>query len=208
MQQLTDRQRQVLEFLKDFSQRKGHPPTVREIMFHFRLKSTKGVKTHLDVLDKKGYIKKTRKARDIEIIGLRKSFSIPLVGKVAAGSPILAEENIEGSIAVDQGLIREDNAFFLRVKGDSMTGDGILDGDYVLVLPQKNAENGDTVVALFGNEATVKKFYRIENAIKLEASNPAYEPIIVQDEDKDFSLIGKVTAIMRFLDKGSFLQKK
>jgi repressor LexA len=190
--------------MSDYLTDHGYPPTQREIMKRFKIKSTKGVDRHLEALEKKGYITRTHKgARAIEIHGLSQSRGIPVVGKVAAGQPILAVENLEGTLALDQKVARWKDAFFLKVKGDSMTGAGIFHGDYVLVKPQPAAENGDTVVAMIestsGGEATVKRFVKKRDRILLEAANPAYPSIDVSEKSGEFKIIGKVIAVFRSL---------
>ncbi len=197
---LTARQRQMFDFVKRFHEEKSHPPTIREIQHHFRLKSTKGVKVHLDILMRKGYITKSNKARDIDIVGWPRMKVVPMIGKVAAGKPLLAEENIEGNFALDRNLARWDDAFLLKVKGQSMLLAGIFDGDYVLVRPQKTAEEKEIVVARINDEATVKRFSREAGLVKLLAENPEFETIVVKEDQPNFELVGKVMAVLRIFD--------
>jgi len=197
---LTDRQAQVLQFITGYLSDHGYPPTQREIMRRFKIKSTKGVDRHLEALEKKGYLTRTRRgARALEVHGLSQSRGIPVVGKVAAGQPILAEENLEGTLALDRKVARWKDAFFLKVKGDSMIEAGIFDGDYVLVKPQSGAEGGDTVVAMINGEATVKRLVKKKDGIRLEAANPAYSPIEITEKSGESKIIGKVMAVFRSL---------
>jgi len=197
---LTLRQRQMLDFVKRFHEEKSHPPTIREIQHHFRLKSTKGVKVHLDILAHKGYLRKSNKARDIDIIGWPRMKVVPMISKVAAGKPMLAEENIEGNFALDSNVARWEDAFLLKVKGQSMLLAGIFDGDYVLVRPQKTAEEKEIVVARINDEATVKRFSREAGLVKLMPENPEFEPIVVKEDQANFELVGKVMAVLRIFD--------
>lgn len=200
MQGLTERQKQVQRAIYELYQATGHPPTVREIGKRLGLKSSCTVQRHLDALEKKGFIRRSRtKARSIEIVKSEdprmvrtKSVSVPLVGTVAAGQPLLAEENIEDLYALPSELVGDDS-FMLRVKGDSMIGDGLFDGDLVVVRRQDTADNGDIVVALLNDEATIKRFYREPGRIRLQPSNPSMEPIYVND----VAIIGKVTMGLR-----------
>jgi len=201
MQGLTDRQKQVQRTIYELYQQKGHPPTVREIGKKLGLKSSCTVQRHLDALEKKGYIKRSpTKARSIEIVKSEdprmvrtRSVSVPLVGTVAAGQPLLAAENIEDLYALPSDLVGDDDAFMLRVKGDSMIGDGLYDGDLVVVRRQESAENGDVIVALLGDEATIKRFFRESGRVRLQPSNPSMQPIYASD----VAIIGKVTMGIR-----------
>lgn len=203
MKMMTDKQQRVFDFIRQQVNRIGFPPSVREIAQMFNV-STRAAYDHLRAIEKKGYIRRDpMKPRAIEIMGHRgRSLAnseevafIPLVGRVAAGQPILAEENIESHLAFPASLVQSGTVFALKVKGDSMIGDGIMDGDYVLVREQPIAEPGETVVALLGEEATVKRFYRDKNRIRLEPANPAMGPII----SDDVSIIGKVVGVFRRL---------
>lgn len=211
---LTDRQEDILIFIQQFTQENGYPPTLREIGKHFQISSTFGVKRHLEALVKKGHINiESNASRGISMI--RKSqddlqerylddervfLKIPVIGRVAAGLPITAIENLEGSLVVDPAFLkRAQDAFALRVKGDSMINIGIIDGDLVIVSPNEQARNGDIVVAMLNDEATVKRFEFIDKKIKLIAENNAYLPIEIKRED-DFKLIGKVKGVVRWLN--------
>lgn len=200
---LTDRQRQVLEFIKAETKRKGYPPTVRDIGAAVGLSSSSTVHAHLAALEAKGLIRRDpSKPRALEVLGhdreervheLSGVVELPVVGAVAAGSPILAEENVESTIQLPTDVVREDSTFVLRVQGESMIGAGIMDGDFVVVRQQKTADNGDIVVALLGDEATVKRFYREADAIRLQPENASMEAIRVRDVD----VLGKVVAVFR-----------
>jgi len=211
---LTDRQEDILTFIKQFTLETGYPPTLREIGKHFQISSTFGVKRHLEALVKKGFINiESNASRGISLIkknsddfidrSLRDDdafIKIPVIGRVAAGIPINAVENLEGSLVVDPSFLKKaEDAFALRVKGDSMINAGINDRDLVIVSPREQAKNGDIVVAMLNDEATVKKFEFINNKIRLIAENNAYLPIEVKSED-DFKLIGKVKGIVRWLN--------
>ncbi|MFQ6066983.1 MAG: transcriptional repressor LexA [bacterium] len=193
---LTLRQRKVLEFLKQYISERGYPPTLREIAQNLGIKWTKGIEKHLQALEKKGYIKRFPGARSIEILGFSRGRSIPVVGTIAGGRPILAEENIEGILTLDEDLAAGEEAFFLKVEGESMNQAGILDGDYVLVRPQPTAEKGEIVVALIGDEATVKYFFPQKNKIVLKPANPDFDPLVL-NEDDEFKILGKVTVVLR-----------
>ena len=177
-EKLTTKQQRIYEFLTDFSRRNGYAPSVREICEGLELNSTSTVFGHLETLEKKGYIRRgTGKNRAIEIISdkdLRSDIvHIPLIGRVAAGVPILAEQNIEGYFSVNSdALPHSDPLFMLKVKGDSMINIGIHNGDQVIVASTPTAENGDVVVAMIDNEATVKTFYKEKDHIRLQPEKP------------------------------------
>ncbi len=211
---LTDRQEEILLFIKQFTLESGYPPTLREIGKHFQISSTFGVKRHLEALVKKGFINiESNASRGISFIRknsedfIERSIrdddtfvKIPIIGRVAAGLPINAVENLEGSLVVDPSFLKKaEDAFALRVKGDSMINAGINDKDLVIVSPKEQAKNGDIVVAMLNDEATVKKFEFINNKIRLIAENNSYLPIEVKKED-DFKLIGKVKGVVRWLN--------
>lgn len=205
--ELTSRQKEILDFIQEYSKQKGFPPTFREIGKQFNIASTFGVKRHIDALVKKGYISNESKtSRTLSILAdlLNKPkqphdnmIVLPVVGRVAAGQPILAEENIEGNFLVDTSLLHNRNdCFGLKVRGDSMVNAGILEGDLVIVSPNQNASNGDIVVALLHDEATMKRFIARNNKIYLMPENENYQPIEV-NEREDFSIIGKVIGVFR-----------
>jgi len=199
---LTQRQRQILDFILSEVNRKGYPPSVREIGQAVGLTSSSTVHSHLTALERKGFIKRDpTKPRALEVIDFRlnnkgispeKVKNVPLVGRVAAGAPILAQDNIEDNFALPVELAGE-NSFMLRVKGDSMIEAGILDGDYLVVRQQSAADNGDIIVALLGEESTVKRFFRKGDRILLKPENKAMEPIITSD----VTILGKVIGLMR-----------
>jgi len=197
---LTDRQRQILNYISDQIKNIGSPPTIREIGSQFSINSTNGVRSILDALITKGYIRKRPGlSRGLELIEDQISAyrTIPLVGSVPAGYPLLAEENSEGFFAVDESFLPTGDIFMLKVTGESMIEEGICDGDYVLVRKQKTAATGEIVVAVIGGEATVKKYRPAGDVIYLEPANPAFAPIEVSSESGEFYLAGKVIGLMR-----------
>ena len=205
---LTERQRNILQFLKRYVSRRGYPPTLREIAQNFRIKWTQGIEKHLRALEKKGYIKRSSGARSIEIMGFSQGRSIPVVGTIAGGKPILAEENIEKTFALSQDLLSGKDNYFLKVQGDSMSKAGILDGDYVLVRPQSMAEKGEIVAASIGDEATVKYFFPEKNRVVLKPANSDFKPLVLNEGSDDFRILGKVTLVLRILkEKPSFYKK-
>lgn len=193
-QKLTSKQRQVLKFIYDSIKFEKLPPTVREIANHFNFSSTGTVRDYLKALVSKGYIRvKANKSRAIEIIR-EALFSFPILGKVQAGLPSLAVEEIEGYLNLDSLVFSDDSTFALRVKGDSMIEAGIMPDDLVLVRKQEMAQTGETVVALVEDEATVKNLRRKGNDYYLEPANANYDPILV---DEKVSIIGKVISVVR-----------
>jgi repressor LexA len=196
---LTPRQEQVLEFIRESVRVNGYPPTVREICAGLDLSSPSTVHAHLANLERRGLIKRDpTKPRALDVSReLRPPRPLPLVGRVAAGQPILAEENIEEHVDVPGFLRRDDDDFVLRVKGDSMVEAGIFDGDFIVVHAQNQAENGEIVVALVGDEATTKRFYRDGNSIRLQPESELHEPIIVSADE--VQLVGKVVGVLRQL---------
>ncbi len=200
---LTKRQKKVLESISDFIAVNTYPPTIRELAEILNFSSPKGVSDHLDCLKRKGYIERRPSARAIKLTGKALSLlgtgHLPLVGRIAAGKPILAGENIGGYVSFSSGLLGGRTAdFALRVRGDSMTGSHILDGDIIAVRSQSTADNGDIVVALIGDEAVVKKFYKTEKGIELRSSNPRYKPI---KAGRDLVIQGKVLAVARSISR-------
>jgi|WetSurMetagenome_2_1015567.scaffolds.fasta_scaffold239836_1 repressor LexA len=203
MQGLTQRQRQVLEQVHQAIKESGRPPTVREIMERLKLSSTCTVQRHLEALERKGFIRRSRlKARTVEILKAddprlvpRAIVSVPLIGSAAAGQPILAVENIEEVLPLPAELVPEEPVFSLRVKGDSMTGKGLFDGDIAVIKQQSFAEEGDIVVALIEDEATIKTFRRREGQIMLESANPAYPPMLFPEER--VTILGRVILGLR-----------
>ena len=204
METLTGRQEKILGFISGFLEKRRIPPTVREIQEHFRFESTNAVTEHLASLERKGYLKRRAGiSRGIELASKSASFhpgiaAVPLVGEIAAGTPILAEENIEGFLHLDKTLIRGDGHFLLKVRGDSMKGAGIFDKDFVLVKKESRAETGHIVAAYLNGEATVKHFWSRRGAVELRAANPAYSPIrITKEKHPDFQILGRVRAVLR-----------
>jgi len=201
--ELTATQEKVFEFLKDFLREKGFPPTLREIASHFGLRGPKAPQKTLNILERKGYIRKVPGgSRAIEILSypqfsLTQILPIPVIGKVRAGEPILAIENIEGYINLDRSLVPSKDVFLLRVEGDSMIDAHIQDGDFALVKPQPNAENGEIVVALIEDEATIKRIFKKRDLIRLEPANPKMEPLVVRRGEKKVTIVGKVVGIFR-----------
>jgi repressor LexA len=206
--ELTPRQKEILDFIREMIENKGFPPTIREIGEKFKIASTNGVRAVLSALSKKGYIRrKPLVSRGIELAQKAKVLfdfgrlgdyvAVPLLGRIAAGLPTLAVENIEGSIAVDRSFLPGGDVFSLKVEGESMRDSGIFDGDYVLARAQSIAETGDIVVAVIGEEATVKKYVPQKNRVKLEPANPAFKPIVVNRESADFRIAGKVIGLLR-----------
>ncbi len=200
---LTDRQRQILDFIKAEIRRRGFPPTVRDIGTAVGLSSSSTVHSHLAALEAKGLIRRDpSKPRALEVLGdereerimeIRGVRELPVLGSVAAGSPMLAAENIEQTIPLPTEFVREDSTFVLRVKGESMIEAGIMDGDFVVVRQQPTADNGDIVVALLEDEATVKRFFREPDRIRLQPENRTMAPIYA----REVTVLGKVVAVFR-----------
>ena len=200
-EKLSKKQQEILDYIKEEIMKRGFPPAVREICAAVNLKSTSSVHSHLETLEKKGYIRRDpTKPRAIEILEdsfqmvRREMVNVPVVGQVAAGTPILAQQNIENYFPVPVEYMPEGDAFMLQIKGESMTGIGIMNGDRVLVRSQPSAENGDIVVALIDDSATVKTYYKEDGHIRLQPENDTMDPIIV----KDVKILGKVFGVMRF----------
>lgn len=195
---LNERAREILAFMDRFRESRGFPPTIREIGSEFGIRSTNGVRYYLNLLEQAGHIERTRKVSRAIVLSKpsRRSGGIPIVGRVAAGQPILAEENFEGSLAPDDVFGAHQDLFALKVRGDSMIEAGILDGDYVVVRPKDRASNGEMVVALIGDEATVKYYRPAGDRAELVPANPNYQPIEVGPED-DFRIAGVVTGVLR-----------
>ena len=199
MEGLTARQQQVLEVIRESVRANGYPPTVREICAALKLSSPSTVHAHLANLERLGLIKRNpTKPRALDVVqDLRPRRPLPLVGRVAAGQPILAEENIEELIDVPVFLRRDDDDFVLRVQGDSMADAGIFNGDFIVVHSQDQAQNGEIVVALVGDEATTKRFYHEGRTVRLQPENELYEPIIVNADEVE--LVGRVVGVLRQL---------
>ena len=212
---LTERQRQVLQFISECLRERGYPPTLREIGRHMGIKSTNGVNDHLKALERKGYLKreglKSRALRPVDVPGAPSANTAPgadeveiaIVGRVAAGAPILAEENVTDRVRIDRLLLGPydgKQVFGLVVQGDSMIEDGIFDGDYIFVRKQPTASPGDIVVVMIDGEATCKRYYPEGDRIRLQPANSAMEPIYVRREEfRDVGILGKVVGVYRRL---------
>ena len=204
---LTERQGEILKFIILNKEKFGYPPSIPEIQRKFSFKSPNAVQDHLEALERKGYISRhAHKARGIEILvhtasnenNRNNALQIPIVGEISAGRPILAQENIEGTIVIDKSIVKNSKgSFALRVKGDSMINAGILEGDYVIASQQSDAEQGDIVVALIEDEATVKRFYKEGNRIRLQPENDTMEPIIIKPNENQVRIIGKIKGVIR-----------
>lgn len=230
MQGLTDRQKQILHFIAQRTEEQGYPPTIREIGTEMGIRSTNGVNDHLKALERKGYLKreglKSRALRPVSwsdgadditadmeetpnvlatiVPPLRDTIAVPVLGRVAAGSPILADEHVEATVHVDSfflGRGQNDKVFALRVSGDSMVEAGIFDGDYIFVRKQIEARPGDIVVAMIGDEATVKRFQPAGDVIRFVPENSAMTPIVIRKEDfRSTSILGIVCGVYRRLN--------
>jgi repressor LexA len=200
MKELTQRQKEVLAFISSFIARHKYPPTIRELAEHFSM-SVKGAYDHVNALKKKGKVRQgNKRSRTMEIIQpetetIDEEFvKIPILGTVAAGRPILSEENYEGAMPVHGSLLKKKaNYFVLRVRGDSMVQAGIMDGDLAIIEKKESAENGEIIVAVVDEAATLKRFFREATRIRLQAENPAYSPIYSQD----VRIIGKLAGVYR-----------
>lgn len=198
---ISKKQKEILEYIKSQILERGYPPAVREICEAVNLKSTSSVHSHLETLEKNGYIHRDpTKPRAIEILDdtfnltRREMVNVPIIGRVAAGEPILAQENVENYFPVPTEFMPNNQTFLLKVKGESMINAGILDGDMVLVEQTPSASNGDMVVALIEDGATVKTFYKEEGVFRLQPENDSMDPIIVQE----VTILGKVIGVFRF----------
>ena len=200
---LTEKQQAILDFINEYVEENGFPPSVREIGRRFGIYPAT-VQDHISALERKGHLQKKKfqsRTLSVPASSRRRPEGIPIIGRVAAGQPLLAQENIEDMIQLPKQWAPA-GAFLLKVQGNSMEGAHILDGDYVLVHPQQTASNGEIVVALIGEEATVKRFFRTGTSITLKAENPKYEPIkIERSEATPFSIIGKVMGVLRVMKK-------
>lgn len=202
---ITQKQSEILEYMKNEILNRGCPPSVREICEAVHLKSTSSVHSHLETLEKNGYIRRDpTKPRAIEIVDdnfnlvRRETVNVPIIGKVSAGQPLLAVENIDGYFPIPSEYMPNNKTFMLVVQGDSMINAGIFNGDYVIVEQQQTAENGQKVVALVEDSATVKTFYKEDGHIRLQPENDTMEPIIVE-QDQFFQILGKVIGVFRFM---------
>lgn len=199
---ITAKQQEILEYIKECILKKGYPPAVREICEAVHLKSTSSVHSHLETLERNGYIRRDpTKPRAIEILDdefaltRREMVQVPVIGTVAAGQPILAEENIEDYFPIPASILPNAETFMLRVKGESMINAGIFDGDQVIVERMSTARNGEIVVALVDDSATVKRFFKEKGCYRLQPENDAMEPIIVDHVE----ILGKVIGLFRMM---------
>ena len=202
---ISQKQSEILEYMKNEIINRGFPPSVREICEAVHLKSTSSVHSHLETLEKNGYIRRDpTKPRAIEIVDdnfnlvRRETVNVPIIGKVSAGQPLLAVENIDGYFPIPSEYMPNNKTFMLVVQGDSMINAGIFNGDYVIVEQQPTAENGQKVVALVEDSATIKTFYKEDGHIRLQPENDTMEPIIVE-QDQFFQILGKVIGVFRFM---------
>ncbi len=193
VRELTQRQKEILIFIEEYMEMRGYPPTIRQIGERFGIKSPNGVADHLKALARKGAITHDKHTARGIVLTHKTEKGIPLVGRVAAGTPILAAENIDDFITIERMLPIDGKCFALKVKGDSMIDDGIHNGDIVVVQPQKTAQNGEIVVAIIEDEATVKRYYKERNAIRLQPANSAYQPIL----STNVELCGRVVGVIR-----------
>jgi len=203
---LTKRQETVLDTIRKWIRTRGYPPTIRELGGQLGIRSLRGVTTHLDAIAKKGFLKREPRARSISLLDLMEPFEralrVPVLGRIRAGQPVLAQEHVEGHVVIDSGWLGttpptgDNQHFALKMQGDSMIHAGILDGDHVIVRQQPTAENGEIVVALIGDEATVKRFYKEEDRIRLQPEHPTMEPLIVP-KPQTVTILGKVVAVFR-----------
>lgn len=208
MDELTERQLKVLKFIESHQKRHGYPPSMREIAGHIGAKWSHGVERHLQALERKGYIKRDAvKSRGIQLSRASFGIPVPVLGRITAGRPILAVENVGESLVLDPSFVRGgETNFLLMVEGLSMKGAGILDGDLVLVRQQSTAEDGEIVAALINDEtATVKRFRQHGDQIILEPENPDFQPIV--SDSSSVKIIGKVMAVLRLLDNQLTVKK-
>jgi repressor LexA len=198
---LTKRQEMILQYILDYVQKEGYPPSIREIGRDFKIGSLRGVTVHLDALERKGYISRSNTPRSIKVVhpsyqATSNVIMLPILGNIAAGVPIEARENHDEMVPVPSEMVRNINgAFLLRISGDSMIGDGIMPMDLVVVKPQKVANNGDLVAVLLGDDATVKRINYAPQGVRLMPSNPNYEPIEVRQDNAQ--IIGKIVGLLR-----------
>ena len=206
---LTERQKEILDFLQNYIEDEGYPPTLREIGLRFGIKSTNGVNDHLQAIERKGYIKRSPDtSRGIVILGSKNIEtednivpfnSVPILGTIAAGAPLLAVENIEGYLKVDNTIINSEESFALRVKGESMIEDHIADGDYVIIRRQSSAAPNEIIAAMIEDEVTLKRFFHFGDYIELRPSNSSMSPIRVERGDTSIKILGKMVGLIRRL---------
>ncbi|MDR0463538.1 MAG: transcriptional repressor LexA [Treponema sp.] len=198
MKELTDRQKQILSFIADYIKKNSYPPTIREIADHYSI-SVKGAHDHITALRKKGHLKHTdKRPRTMGLIHSRPEdndmMNIPILGSVAAGMPILSDENYDGSVMLHRSMLKKNKKYFaLKVKGDSMSGAGILEGDTAIIEKQSSVRNGEIAVAVIDEAVTLKRFYKESARVRLQAENPAYKPIYSQD----VKILGRLFTLIR-----------
>ena len=200
MQPLTDRQQQVFDFISRYLAEHDCPPTLREISMHVGVKGTATAMQHLEALEKKGYINRRVGSRGISLTQKSNSMPVPIVGTVRAGMPELATEDILGFCQIDTSWLKGHGNFILKVKGDSMCDAGIFNGDFAIIRPQQTAENGEIVVALIDGEATLKRFYRENDHIRLQPENTSMQPILVRAGEAETVIAGRLIKTVRFFD--------
>lgn len=207
--ELTERQQCVVSAIQGWIVEHGYPPTIRELGKQLGIKSLRGVTTHLDAIAKKGYLSRQRGARGIRLLMssvagvVERAWRIPILGRIAAGQPLLAQGHIEGELVVDAALMAKPSGgspahFALQVHGESMINAGILDGDYVIVRQQPDANDGEIVVVLIGDEATVKRLFKDQDHIRLQPEHPTMEPLILTRQ-QSLAILGKVVGVFRKL---------
>jgi repressor LexA len=206
---LTKRQQEILDFILHYVESEGYPPSIREIGQKFEIGSLRGVTVHLDALDRKGYISRSNTPRSIKLThprftpGNSKVTMLPLVGNIAAGAPIAAQEEVESMIPVPSDMVRNvEGAFLLRVKGDSMVGDGIMPRDLVVIRPQKTFHTNDVMAVRVGEDATIKRIHKTAKGFQLVSSNPAHPPFDIDPSESE--VIGKVVGLFRDYEGMSF----
>ena len=200
MEPLTDRQQQVLDYISAYINHHECPPTLREISEHIGTAGTVSAMRHLEALERKGYVNRRDGSRGIALVGRSGSVAVPIVGTVRAGMPELATEDILGFCQIDANWLKGRGNFILKVKGSSMIEAGIYDGDYAIIRPQQTAENGEIVVALIDGEATLKRFYREHDHIRLQPENISMSPIIVRAGETETVIAGRLIKTVRFFD--------
>jgi repressor LexA len=199
MKELTERQKEVLSFIADYLKKHSYPPTIREVADHYSI-SVKGAHDHITALKRKGYLKQAdKRPRTMELTHARNEDNpelaeVPLLGSVAAGVPILADENFDGNIILHRSMLKKNKKYFaLKVRGDSMSGAGILEGDTAIIEKQNVVKNGEIAVAVIDEAATLKRFYKESSRVRLQSENPAYKPIYSQD----VKILGRLFSIIR-----------
>jgi len=201
MNDITQRQKQVLDIISNFTSDFGYPPSLREIAQRLGVNGTLGISKHLAALEKKRYLQRADNlSRGITLANTTAVVSLPIAGRIRAGHLHPATEDIIGYRAVDKSMVKGEGCFFLAVEGDSMVNKGILDGDIALIRPQSMAENGEVVAVMVGDDATLKQFFRERGCIRLQPANPNYDPIIIRPGQGEVSIVGKMIGLFRSLE--------